>query len=161
MSEQHLWETDHPYYMTEGNYLALGYHTRHQSWADFLTAFGDSDLDYNYVVRWDWLEGSDWGAGDYAGDDYYRNGRFMVQFVFQRKALLASHEVEVCRADEPAVRAWLAPRFVYALTMWEPFRVSDERAQREDASAAEPEGRQRGPKGDAQPSPSPRDPSNV
>lgn len=117
----HLWEVEHPYHMTEGNYFQNGMHTCWSTLDGFLAEFGDSDLDYNYVVRWDWLEGEDNGAGDYRGDDYYRNGILKVQFVGQRKALLYSHEISVCRADEPRVIEFLKPRFEYAKKLWEPF----------------------------------------
>lgn len=119
--DKRLWEIDHSYYMTEGNFFQGGCHEVYRSWAEFIDAEGNSDLDLNYVVRWDWLEGDDYGAGEYTGDPNYRNGRFMVQFVGQRKALLRSVEVEVCRNDEPAVIAYIQPRFEYMKELWAPF----------------------------------------
>lgn len=116
----HLWEAPHPYYMTEGNYFQAGCHTTYKTWAEFVNEFGESDLDYNWFVRWDWLEGEDHGAGTYNGDDYYRHARFMLQMIGQRKAKLLSFEVEVCRADEPAILAFLGPRWEYMLSMWAP-----------------------------------------
>lgn len=120
---KHLWECKHPYYMTEGNYFATGMHTAFTTWDNFFSEFGDSDMDYNFVVRWDWLEGEDWGAGEFRGDSYYRNGRLLVQFVAQRKAQLFSVEVSVCRADEDRVRDWLTPRAAYLASMWQPFAL--------------------------------------
>lgn len=87
---------------------------------DFLVEYSDCDMDYNFLVRWDWLEGEDHGAGDYRGDDYYRNGRFLVHFVGQRKAQLWSCEISVCRADEPRILEYLRPRAAYMRTMWGP-----------------------------------------
>lgn len=118
---KHLWEVKHPYYMSEGNYFSNDCHTEFKSWAEFLDEFGDSDQDYNWFVRWDWLEGEDWGAGAYNGDDYYRHARFMLQLIGQRKAKLLSFEVAVCRADEPAILEFLKPRWEYMQTMWLPF----------------------------------------
>ncbi|BCH33161.1 hypothetical protein MesoLjLc_50910 [Mesorhizobium sp. L-8-10] len=118
---KHLWEVDHPYYMNEGNYFEAGQHTRWLSWQDFEREFKDSDLDYNWFVRWDWLEGEDSGGGTYNGDDYYRHAVFMLQMIGQRKAYLCSHEIAVCRADEPTVRAFLQKRWEYMQQMWEPF----------------------------------------
>lgn len=121
MSEaKHLWEVKHPYYMTEGNYYQNGCHQRWAAWHDFIAEFGDADKDYNWFVRWDWLEGEDGGAGEFTGDIYYRNGVFMLQMVGQRKAYLGSPEVAVCRADEPAIRAFLEPFWAYMKEMWEP-----------------------------------------
>ena len=120
MTTKHLWETDHPYYMTEGNYYANDCHDKYVTWAAFLSAWGDADKDYNWVVRWDWLEGADWNAGEFTGDAYYRNGRFLVQIILQRKAILRSCEVAVCRADEPAVLEYLNDYWTYMQTMWAP-----------------------------------------
>lgn len=114
---KHLWEIKHPYHMTEGNYYQAGCHSRYNSWHEFNAVFGDSDLDYNWVVRWDWLE----DEGEYSGDDYYRHARFLIQMIGQRKALLQSFAVSVCRADEPAILEFLKPRWEYMKTMWEPF----------------------------------------
>lgn len=124
MSElKHLWEADHPYYMTEGNYYQNGLHREFRTLDDFLSEFGDSDMDYNYVVRWDWLEGEDHGASAFNGDVYYRNGTLKIQFVGQRKALLWSCEVSVCRADESRVRSWLEPRAAYVASLWFPLTI--------------------------------------
>ena len=121
----HLWETKHPYYACEGNYYKNGLHECHATLDSFLAEFDDSDMDYNHVYRWDWLEGQDYGAGEYTGDDYYRNGVLKVFFVGQRKALHFSHEVSVCRADEARVREFLAPRFEHLLSMWTPLTPSN------------------------------------
>lgn len=115
-----LWEVKHPYYMTEGNYYARDLHTQYECIKDFLDEYGDSEMDYNFVVRWDWHEGEDWNAREFNGDDHDHNGRFMVQFVGQRKSLLWTAEAAVCRADEPVVRQWLEPRMNYIKKMWEP-----------------------------------------
>lgn len=118
---KHLWETDHPYYMNEGNYFKIGCHTTYATWDEFLSGWKDADIDYNWFVRWDWLEGEDNGAGEYSGDDYYRNGIFKIQRIGQRKGLLDSHEISVCRADEPKIREFLNPYWEYMKLMWEPF----------------------------------------
>lgn len=118
---KHLWETDHPYYMTEGNYCSNDCHIRFATWAAFKAEWADADPDYNWLVRWDWLEGEDNGASEYTGDEYYRNGVFKAQFILQRKAILISAEAAVCRADEPAVRKFLQSRWDYMRDMWVPF----------------------------------------
>lgn len=122
----HIWEIDHPYYMTVGNYFQAGCHTQFKSWAEFASGFGDSDMDYNWVIRWDWLEGDDWEAGEYNGDDNYRHARLLIQMVMQRKALLQSYEIEVCRADEPAIIEFLRRRWEYMKEMWAPFSDDNE-----------------------------------
>ncbi|TIR87381.1 MAG: hypothetical protein E5X05_01415 [Mesorhizobium sp.] len=118
---KHLWEVDHPYYMTEGNYFKNGCHETHPTWDAFESGWRDADVDYNWFVRWDWLEGEDNGAGEFNGDVYYRNGILKLQLIGQRKAYLGSHEVSVCRADEPRVLAFLSKYWEYMKEMWEPF----------------------------------------
>lgn len=116
-----LWEIDHPYYCNEGNYFAKGSeqpHTHYQTWASFMDGWGNSDMDYNFLIRWDWDEEEERA---YTGDDYYRNGVLKVFWMGQRKGLYLWSTVEVCRADEPAVREFLQTRWEYMRKMWEPF----------------------------------------
>jgi hypothetical protein len=119
----HLWEIEHAYYCNEGNYYAsgaekLGNHFK--SWAAFAAEFGDADMDYNLLFRFDWVEGEDEGAEDFNGDVNYRNGHFKVFWMGQRKGLYRWDVVEVCRADEPAVIAFLRPRWEHLRGLWAP-----------------------------------------
>jgi hypothetical protein len=117
----HLWEADHAYYCNEGNYYSR--ESTGQSYKrlqDFLDDEADADLDMNLVFRWDWVEGEDYGAQPYAGDDNYRNGLFKVFFMGQRKGIYRHAIVEVCRADEPAVIAYLQPRLKHLMGLWAP-----------------------------------------
>lgn len=119
---KHLWEVDHPYYCNEGNYYAnepVGSHFK--SFADFMSAWGDADFDFNLLFRWDWVEGEDHGLQEFNGDVNYRNGQFKVFWMGQRKGKYLYSTVEVCRADEPAVIAFLKPRWEHILRLWEPF----------------------------------------
>ena len=122
---KHLWEIDHPYYCNQGNYFAAGgqdVFAHYRSWADFFVEEGDSDPDYNLLFRWDWHEGEDHSDGvPFNGDVNYRNGVLLLFWMGQRKGLYRWSEVEVCRADEPAVREFLQARFDYLKRVWEPF----------------------------------------
>lgn len=120
-----LWEVDHSYQCNEGNYFtndsSLGPH--YKSFAEFLEEWGgpDTDLDYNLVFRWDWDEGdADSRASDFKGDVNYRNGIFKVFHLLQRKGIYTWATVEVCRADEPAVREYLKPRLEHLMRLWSP-----------------------------------------
>lgn len=122
MGEKHLWEADHAYYCNEGNYYAPGRDqpTAHYgSWPSFHESEGDSDPDYNLLFRWDWYEGG-FGGSEFTGDVNYRNGALHLFWMGQRKGLYRWTTVEVCRADEPAVREWLQGRFDYLKSLWEP-----------------------------------------
>lgn len=125
MSEQkHLWEVDHPYYCTEGNYFST--QERHQtifrfkSWGEFLAEMRDADPDYNLIFRWDWREGRDHELAEYNGDDNYRHAEFVMFVMHQRKGYHSTSIVEVCRADEPQIIEFLRPRFAHLLKLWEP-----------------------------------------
>ena len=117
----HLWEIDHPYYATQGNYFKNGYHVEYPSWADFVEDAGDDDLDMNLVYRWDWTVPDP--------RDYSINGELVeplpaetldLFYVGQRKALHRSVSVIVQREDEPAIRQWLTIRAEHMRRVWEP-----------------------------------------
>ena len=125
MSEpiKRLWEVKHPYYCNLGNYFATGgddTHTRYRTWGEFYASEGDCDPDMNLLFRWDWQEGEDHDLAPFNGDENYRNGLLLLFWMGQRKGLYRWSEVEVCRADEPAVREFLQSRFNYLKTLWEP-----------------------------------------
>ena len=130
----HLWEVDHPYYSAEGNYFSNDYTTRYVSWESFVEAEGDNDLDMNLLFRWDWQ------AHDYFDEDT-REARqayadrfgdrdhawtLSLFWILQRKGIYRVTPVEVCKADEPAVREWLATRMRHLLLLWEPLAVAGE-----------------------------------
>lgn len=121
-----LWEVDHPYYMTEGNYYSNDCHYDYPNLDAFLSEWGKADKDYNWLVRWDWEEGtgdSEW-VRPADRPDTYMDGLLKVQFIGQRKARLQSCDVIVCRYDEPRVREYLEGYARYMAKMWEPFDLS-------------------------------------
>ncbi|WP_406143255.1 hypothetical protein [Streptomyces anulatus] len=122
-----LWETDHPYYCTEGNYYRNGNHLTYDSWADFHAEWGELDPDMNLVFRWDWNtpDPTDYCPPDCAGHkdgdcDEAPGPTLQVFWVLQRKAILRSTECAITEADEPAVRAWLTERAAHMRLLWEP-----------------------------------------
>jgi hypothetical protein len=118
---KHLWEVDHRYYCSEGNYFtAESVESYFKSFAEFMEDSGDSDMDYNLLFRWDWLEHDDSGSNNFNGDNYYRNGRLKLFWMGQRKGLYRYSVVEVCRADEPAVIEFLSPRLAHLMSLWSP-----------------------------------------
>lgn len=118
---KHLWEVGHAYYCNEGNYYTSeSVEGRYLSFADFLAAEGDSDMDYNLLFRWDWDEQNDDGQETFNGDNYYRNGRLKLFWMGQRKGLYRYSTIDVCRADEQEVIKFLKPRMAHLLSLWEP-----------------------------------------
>lgn len=119
---KHLWEVDHASYCNDGDYYSNGCIFESKSWADFHDAMSATDLDYTLLFRFDWRDTESWGATDYTGDDYYRNGKLHLYFVHQHKGRFIARIVDVCRADEPAVIEFLKPRMEYLFALWEPLK---------------------------------------
>lgn len=117
MSKEHLWEAKHAYYCNLGNYYSNDCGSTYKSWSDFIAEEGDSDFDYNLVFRWDWQEDDERA---FTGDVNYRNGQLEIFWMGQRKGAYRYSTVEVCRADEDAVRAFLLPRWEYIRNLWAP-----------------------------------------
>lgn len=127
MSEiKHLWEYDHPYYCSEGNYYVGGLnygdvHTDYESWQDFIEDWGGTDADMNLVFRWDWNQAD---PDDYADGEELPGDKLQVFWVLQRKAILRSTECTVTAEDEPAVREWLTGRAKTITAIWEPIALA-------------------------------------
>lgn len=121
-----LWEFDHPYYCNEGNYFASGHecHAHYERWQDFENEQGDADLDMNLVFRFDWeaprKDDDPCNPIEWRGDEYYRDSLLKLFYLGQRKGLYRWVTVDVCRADEPAVRKWLQVRWDHMRLLWEP-----------------------------------------
>lgn len=121
-----LWEINHPYYCNEGNYFArdTDCHTYYPRWQDFVEEQGDSDLDMNLVFRFDWESPRKDGDPDepieWKGDENYRDCLLKLFYMGQRKGIYRWVTVDVCRADEPAVREWLKTRWDHMRLLWEP-----------------------------------------
>lgn len=124
-----LWEVDHPYYCNEASYWKgeTEMVSSYKSWGEFFDAEGDSEVDLNLVFRWDWrlLDGGDYYSVEPGDDPNYRDGCLHVFFLTQRKGIFRSATVEVCQADEPAIREWLQGRFNHLLEVWAPLVGSE------------------------------------
>lgn len=130
MSSARLWEIDHDYYCTEGNFYSNDCHFTYRSWAEFNDEMGGADNDLNLVYRWDWQPNKYCGTSEEIAafhakhDDNYRGYQLLIFSMQQRKARAVSFEVEVCRADEPAVIAWLQPRLDHLMNLWQPLGIT-------------------------------------
>lgn len=123
--DKHLWEVDHPYYASQGNYYAVGWHTSYESWEEFISGEGDNDDDLNLVYRWDW-EIPDPEDYDVESGEVVPPETFDIFYVLQRKAVCRSVSVAVRREDEPAIREWLAGRAAHMRLLWEPLDMAAE-----------------------------------
>jgi len=122
-----LWETDHPYYCAESNYLCPRNRIsglceeKFSTWTDFLKECGDLDTDMNLLLRFDWKEGEDWDLPPFEGDTSARIAQLCLYYLGQRKGHFYWKIIDVCRDEEPAIREWLAVRFEKIKELWKPF----------------------------------------
>lgn len=115
MTGKHLWETDHPYYCTSGDYHLRGMHAKYATWGAFIDAEAENDPDHNLLFRWDWFK-SDNGV----------MGELELYFALQRKGAQRSVSITVHPDEEPMVRAYLQERLNYLMKVWEPLVLTVE-----------------------------------
>lgn len=118
---KHLWEIDHPYYCTESNYFASGLDNRESkfdSWADFIAEWGDADMDYNLLFRFDWIPPKEEDIDE--EEDEHEGHTLKIFWMGQRKGLYQWSNVQVTPEDEPAVREFLTERWQHLKKLWEP-----------------------------------------
>lgn len=127
MSEpiKHLWEYEHPYAATPGNFYMAGEERRYASLAEWaawnMTNEGQRDPTLNHIWRWDWEITYDKAPGD-ARHEYTREVHTLHLFwVALRKARLFSHHIAVTPDDEPAVRELLQQHAEVVRRYWLPF----------------------------------------
>lgn len=120
----HLWEVDHPYYCSEGNFHRNGQRVVFDSWEDFVEdGWANNDPDLNLLFRWDWEIPED---GFVEEGDPPARARLLLFFMLQRKGDFWSVSVAVTQADEPAVREWLTERAKTITAIWAPIVLGGE-----------------------------------
>lgn len=127
---KHLWEYDHPYYCSAGNYLYspmhhrdMSVHDQVDSWESFKNDYGfhDADRDLNLLFRWDWKAWHLEFPEDYPDEEgRTEKHELMLFFMLQRKALCRSIHIAVTPEDEPEIRAWLEECAKTVRALWEP-----------------------------------------
>lgn len=108
-----LWEIEHPYYHNSGCYYSNDCHNDYDSFEDFREEWKDSDMDYNWIIRWDWLDSSD-------PDEELSSDLLQITFFMQRKRYPLSCWIKVTKDDLDAVTKFLTPYAEYMKEMWEP-----------------------------------------
>jgi hypothetical protein len=108
-----LWDTKHSYSCEDSDEV---YHL--DSWEDFMRPgeWGPSDVDYNYLFRWDWKVYDDPEELEMAGSRHV----VVLQYMKQRKGIHVTVKVKVKPEDEPHVRAHLQERWKCVEDVWAP-----------------------------------------
>lgn len=110
-----LYEAEHRYYCADCNYFSNYCSFSYGSWSDFIAVAANEDHDLNLVFRWDWEENE-----IQEEDPYYRNGTLHLYYMGQRIGLFFIVQVDVCKADEPAIREFLQIKFDKIKSIWSP-----------------------------------------
>jgi hypothetical protein len=114
----HLWEEDHSYYCDKD-----GSGEKYSNLEDFLDEWGECDMDYNLLFRWDWEE---YNPSDYeyeedeTEEEHSTKDTLYVFWMHQRKGRYHYCEVKVTKDEEDQVKEFLKPRWEYMKAIWEP-----------------------------------------
>lgn len=113
-----LWEVEHPYHCSPHDYYRPPSETlEYETIDEFLLEFGDSDIDMNYVFRWDWHT----DAGESMTLD-----RVEIFFIKQRKGIFMPVIVtHPSRDDEPKLRKFLEKHWHLTQKLWDPFQMQE------------------------------------
>lgn len=98
-----LWDYEHPYYMAEGCYFSRDCFHSYDSWADFLEAWKDYDIDLNRVHRWDFDEDKT---------------AIQIFYVIQRKGYTSSCYVKIKPEDHDDIKKFLKPHAKLNAKLW-------------------------------------------
>lgn len=118
MRKIELKPTEHSFFFCETNYYA-GYQDNFgrqnfETWKDFCEAWGDYDLDLNFLVRYDILNECD-EYGDEIDDEF----ELWLLFIGQRKGKyipVIIHNIE--EADMEGINETLSRHWKYMKEMW-------------------------------------------
>lgn len=112
---------DHSYYCATNNYFDSDTPKHWDDITDFLEEFGNADIDYNLVFRWD-VKAYDLEEGDGKYQDYYAE----IFMMHQRKGLFLSHTIDTVTEKEiPMLREYLQKHWEYLKGIWEPISMSE------------------------------------
>jgi hypothetical protein len=115
----HLWEVEHPYYCNLGNFYSNDCGQRYNSFDDFLGEWGDADMDYNLLFRWDWREAEYYRESN--DEDVRTHDILEIFWMLQRKGAYTFCEIKVTKDEEQKVINFLRPRWEYMARLWRPF----------------------------------------
>lgn len=99
----------HDYYCHESNYYSNDPAQKYDDWESFYSEFGDADLDYNLVFRWD-LRKRD-------------NGEFYLEifFMLQRKGIFKPVWIDSVKEENlPEIISFLSPYWEKLNQLWLP-----------------------------------------
>lgn len=108
----HLWDYEHDYYCNLNNYYSNDCLQEYTSWQSFTREYGNVDMDYNLLFRWDWEKATP--------DNELNHDQLQLYFMQQRKGRFVSCIVLIRDEDEPAVREYLTKYKAHLDKLWMP-----------------------------------------
>jgi len=110
---------NHSYYCSDNNYLSNTVGSKYETGEEFLKDWGDMDIDYNLLFRWDVKVREE----VYKEDDDFEMGTYWMElfFMLQRKGHFVPVYIEnVYNDDVKSILEFLTPRMNYMKNLWEP-----------------------------------------
>lgn len=106
----------HPYYCNDNNYYSNDAREVSENWEDFISRWGDADVEYNHVFRFDIQENeNDEGIGQ---GTYYAE----IFIMLQRKGKFVPVVVNnVKEQDKDSIIEFLQKHYEEVKRLWEPF----------------------------------------
>lgn len=103
--KKYLWEVEHEYYCNLGNYYSNDCGEEYDTWEDFFEEWGDADLDFNLLFRWDWNPESN---------------KLYLFYMLQRKGIYRYCSVNIKEEDEQKIIDFLKPKWQHLKGLWSP-----------------------------------------
>lgn len=109
----------HPYYCSDHNYYSNDARNEYNSWEDFFAEWGDSDVEYNHVFRFD-LRSTKGEREEFIAE--YGDHYLEVFFMLQRKGLFRPVVIKnIKEEDTEAITKFLEKHWKETQKIWKPF----------------------------------------
>ncbi len=106
----------HPYYCCDSNYYSNEASEEYSDWGDFINDWGDADVEYNHVFRFDISEktnNEDEPTGEYVAE---------VFIMLQRKGKFVPCCInDVTESDKDSIVDFLSKHWEEVKKIWSPF----------------------------------------
>lgn len=112
---------DHAYYCSDSNYYSREAAAQYDTWEDFISEMGNSDIDYNLCFRFDIKERE---TEDRDGNAL-KNGKYCAEIFMmqQRKGKFVPIIISsVEEKDTESIVEWISARWEYLKQLWLPFK---------------------------------------
>lgn len=118
-----LKETKHSYYCNDKNYYYANSLITYENFKDFYNEWGESDIDYNYIFRFDLEEDEDEGCDI---ENPLRTYTLKLYCMQQRKGKFVPINVyNIVKSDMIQINEFLKSHWEYTKDLWKEFSEHD------------------------------------